>query len=702
MLVGINKHMNKLQIGGVIEEIKGKMIILDTKDIIIIPKDMPLRRLDVINCEVDIRSRICLGHPSISLSQSFIGRYLFEILMDKQKVDDILKDYGTLDDLNELAIKYSHSLSVEKFSQLEILVGAAWYQNQVIRALRLFGLTLREIRCLIPLTIESYQMVLNSSPELCLYWTDDIINRLLEIHPHLKLNKEEKRYTKAARDYIELHVKAGRQIAVKLDDLPTENPKVFEMLLRMGCKVENMPNNDSYLYTSKYCLIQNKLVDYMQLSADAYIRKNFDVELDSDACEPDDDNKVYNLDASQCAAIVQAFNNKVFALPGEAGTGKTTVNCGMIKILEEAGIPYSCLAFTGRATAKIREELARFKIPHCSENISTIHRFIFNPPADFSKKKVIIFEESSMIPSVLLFKLLCKIKGNLQLIFVGDVNQLDPVQVPGDVFKCLVASKNIPKFILRHVYRTDDANLYDCFQAILMHTSPKPCASFKMYKILGPRQEYTILNNIFNNQLKSVYNTAIIAPFNAEVEKVNTIVQVYLLENTDKLGKVEAKDRFNRCWHIGDKAMNKINNYDKGIYNGDVGTVISLLDVGGIRVHFKLSTGGITEQDYFFDKRLCKAKYEEDDESDRIRYLDHIESVKLAYSMTVHSAQGSERNEIVILLNRYRSDFITRELLYTAATRTKKVCHLIYVPRFLALLLNRPDVPLMDTMQYLL
>lgn len=363
------------------------------------------------------------------------------------------------------------------------------------------------------------------------------------------------------------------------------------------------------------------------------------------------------LAEQQRIAVESALRFGVFVLTGGPGTGKTTVVRAMLDIMESQGLQILLGAPTGRAAKRLSEAARR--------EASTVHRMLEAQGGEdgtFGRNQdepleadVIILDEVSMMDIVLMRNFLEAVPIGCHVIFVGDVDQL-PAVGAGSVLKDIIRSGVVPTVALKEVFRqSEDSTIVLNAHAINAGRLPRCSESengdflfieqsdpewveqqiITFCKTLLPADGYDPLEDI--QVLSPMHNGA------CGVERLNQLLQEAMNPPREDVPQLQ---HGNRIFRLGDKVMQNKNNYDKNVFNGDIG-YISLLEDGQICVSF----GGT--QDVFYETQ-------------------ELNQLQLAYCMTVHKSQGSEYPVVILPLIPRHHVMLQRNLLYTAVTRAKK------------------------------
>lgn len=371
--------------------------------------------------------------------------------------------------------------------------------------------------------------------------------------------------------------------------------------------------------------------------------------------------KNWLVDPIQFEAIRNALQNRVFLLTGGPGTGKTTVLQVIVSYLKENNINVTLAAPTGRAAQRMGE-VSGLKA-------QTIHRLLeFRPGSgsySFSRNEenpidagVIILDEVSMVDIVLMRCFLAAVKKDTSIIFVGDDNQLPSVGA-GNVLADLINSKIIPHVKLTTVFRqAASSRIVTAAHEIIkgcvpIFTNGKSENCFFMAQDDPSKCLDTILGLVSRRLPESygfdpIKDIQVISPMHKGVlgtQNLNESLQRTLNANSFKL------TRGSSVFCINDKVMQIRNNYETGVFNGDIGTVREIIDDEGIVVDF---------------------------DGHRVNYeVKDLDELTAAYCISIHKSQGCEFSAVIIPVTTQHFIMLQRNLLYTGITRAKKLCILI-------------------------
>jgi exodeoxyribonuclease V alpha subunit len=370
------------------------------------------------------------------------------------------------------------------------------------------------------------------------------------------------------------------------------------------------------------------------------------------------------LDEDQARATEQALRDKVLVITGGPGTGKTTLLTALLTILRRAKVSFVLAAPTGRAAKRMSES--------AGEEAMTIHRLLeYNPregrfqrgednplQADF-----VIVDETSMVDLALMDHLLRAVDPHSHLILVGDVDQLPSVG-PGSVLRDLIDSGVVPKVVLRRIFRQGRESLIVVNAHRILQGQPLTLAEdgdASDFVFIAQESEEDILATV-----KDLVRENIPRAFQLDANEVAQSIQVLTPMHRGMLGTINlnrelqallnplgtALERGGWALRAGDKVMQLRNNYDKGVFNGDLGRIVSIdRDVASVKVEF-------------LEKIV---EYESD----------QLDEIALAYATSVHKSQGSEYPVVIMPLHTAHYMMLHRSILYTAVTRAKKLVVLV-------------------------
>ncbi len=385
------------------------------------------------------------------------------------------------------------------------------------------------------------------------------------------------------------------------------------------------------------------------------VPKNIEVsETDSKLQKIEKANRIAYNDI-QIEAIKCAVQSKVMVLTGDPVTGKTTTTLGIINIYKELSYRVILAAPTGRAAKSMSEATGM--------EDKTIHRLLeYKPPEGYQINEekplegdVLILDECSMIDIILMYNLLKAVPKDMTVIFVGDTDQLSSVGA-GNVLRDIIESEAVPVVKLERIFRQamdsriiTNAHRINKGMSIEMRSGSN--SDFYFIEESTPEKASELIVDLCSRRLPKHYridpvrDIQVLTPMQrGEVGAVNLnlVLQSTLNKNEIKLrrGGIE--------YRLRDKVMQIKNNYDKEVFNGDIGTIVSVN----------------TE-----DRSLAV-----DFEGRSIEYdISELDELQLAYATTVHKSQGSEYPVVVLPFMMTHYVMLQRNLLYTAITRAKKL-----------------------------
>ena len=364
-------------------------------------------------------------------------------------------------------------------------------------------------------------------------------------------------------------------------------------------------------------------------------------------------------DEIQLEAIRVAASSKVMVLTGGPGTGKTTTTLGIISAYKRAGCQVILAAPTGRAAKRMSEATGM--------EAKTIHRLLeYKPPEGYQRKEenplegdVLILDECSMIDIMLMYHLLKALPEHMTLIMVGDTDQLPSVGA-GNVLKDVIASGCIPVVRLGRIFRQAqgsriimNAHRINKGEAIDMRGGKESDFFFAGEEtnegIVERLVKYCTANLPRYYHVDPLRDIQVLTPMQRGMIGAANLNQV-LQEAMNPQGP--ALRRGGISYRVRDKVMQIRNDYDKEVFNGDIGTVVK---------------ADLEERELVVDFDGREVAYD----------LTELDELVLAYATTIHKAQGSEYPIVVMPVSMSHFVMLQRNLLYTGVTRAKKVLVMI-------------------------
>ena len=370
-------------------------------------------------------------------------------------------------------------------------------------------------------------------------------------------------------------------------------------------------------------------------------------------------------DEVQLAAIRQAVTSKVMVLTGGPGTGKTTTTQGIIAALKKAGLRVLLAAPTGRAAKRMSEATGM--------EAKTIHRLLEYNPQDGYKRNdenplegdALIVDECSMIDILLMNNLLKAVPVGMRLVFVGDIDQLPSVGA-GNVLRDIIDSQRIPVVRLVRIFRQAQKsrivmNAHTINQGRFPDTSNGRDTDFFFMREDDPERAAETIVRLVKERLPRAYRESpdriqVLTPMQRGVvgaANLNLLLQQALNPSGPILG------RGGYIYRQGDRVMQLRNNYDKDVFNGDLGYI----------------------REVDTEERTLKVDFD----GKWVEYdVTELDELTLAYATTIHKAQGSEYPIVVMPVLMTHFVMLQRNLIYTGITRAKKICVLLGAAKALA------------------
>jgi len=377
------------------------------------------------------------------------------------------------------------------------------------------------------------------------------------------------------------------------------------------------------------------------------------------------------LAENQVLAVRSCLNQKVMIITGGPGTGKTTIINAILKIFSRLGVRIMLAAPTGRAAKQMSETTGM--------KARTVHRLLEFRYAKggFQKNEerplgcdLLVIDEVSMIDTILMYHLLKAVPLTATLILVGDVNQLPSVGA-GNILKDMIESNSLPVAWLSKIFRQAKksriiVNAHKINQGIIPSwetSSLHDDNDFYFIQQEDPDRVLKIILDLVKVRIPqrfgfdSVADIQVISPMHKGVAGADNLNRE--LQTTLNPGP-EGVTRGNRSYRVNDKVMQIRNNYDKEIFNGDIGKIIKIYPENQQLI-------------ILFDGREITFDFSELDE------------IVLAYAVSVHKSQGSEFPAVIIPVLTQHYILLQRNLIYTAVTRGQKLVVMIGTRKALAI-----------------
>ncbi len=383
------------------------------------------------------------------------------------------------------------------------------------------------------------------------------------------------------------------------------------------------------------------------------------------------------LAPEQREAIRRALSDRVLVVTGGPGVGKTTIVRGIVSVADRARLRVLLAAPTGRAAKRLSEATGN--------PAATLHRLLEWRPAESAfgrnaertlEADLVVVDEASMIDIRLGADLLAAVAPGTRLVLVGDVDQLPSVG-PGTVLRDLIASHAVPTVRLQQIFRqaarsliVTNAHRINAGELPEMQGAPaaggKDERDYFFLEEGDPARAAEVVRDLVVKRLPQRFGLQpheiqVLAPMHRGelgAAHLNALLQEQLTA-----GQLDVT-RGQRIFRLGDRVMQIRNNYDKDVFNGDIGAVTAIKD-GNLEVSF--------------DDRVIG--YEADD----------LDELVLAYAITIHKSQGSEYPAVVVPIHTQHYVMLERNLLYTAVTRGKRLVVLVGSKKALAMAVKKGE-----------
>jgi exodeoxyribonuclease V alpha subunit len=381
----------------------------------------------------------------------------------------------------------------------------------------------------------------------------------------------------------------------------------------------------------------------------------------------------YALSPEQKGSVERVARDKVLVITGGPGVGKTTIVRAILHVFQSARLQVKLAAPTGRAAKRLSESTRQGAVTlhRLLEYDPHLHAFSRNPRNPLDAKAIVV-DEASMVDIELARSLLGALPDDGRLVLVGDVDQLPSVG-PGAFLHDVIESRVLPTVRLNRIFRQSEASsIVKNAHAILSGdepTSDAPEAERPEFFVIQKRDAEDAAETI-----KKLVVERIPQRFGLDPRRD---IQVLTPMHRGAAGTVALNQLLQRALNphhegiehkqeillLGDKVMQVKNDYEKEVFNGDLGRVAAL-DIEGAAATVD------------FDGR-------------QVRYVGReLDALRLAYATSIHKSQGSEYPAVVIPLSTSHFPMLSRNLLYTAVTRAKRLCILVADPRALRIALD--------------
>ena len=375
------------------------------------------------------------------------------------------------------------------------------------------------------------------------------------------------------------------------------------------------------------------------------------------------DARHFELADKQREAVEKSLQSGMTVITGGPGTGKTTVVQTIIRLAEQEGLRILLCAPTGRAAKRLAETtqrkaktIHRLLVP--DGHVGAMQVFEYNEtkmlPAD-----LVIVDEVSMLDMEMMYHLLSALKPQCRCILVGDADQL-PTVGAGAVLHDIIASGQVPVVRLDTIFRQKEGGRI-VTNAHFINSGRLPVVNedteFRFVEIDNEADGAEKISALYNSELLETgdkFAVQVLSPMYKNpcgVDNLNQLIQERF--NPPAEGKAELKGK-NVVFRVGDKVMQKHNDYEKGVFNGDMGEIFAI------------------------QKDMVYVRYPEQD----VKYEgQEVDEITLAYAITVHKSQGSEYHTVIMVLVNSHAIMLQRNLFYTAVTRAKRKVILVGTKR---------------------
>lgn len=449
------------------------------------------------------------------------------------------------------------------------------------------------------------------------------------------------------------------EISFNLSSYVSITPERLDYLMMKLIKNRKLIVEDKKYYLKKFYDAEKYICDRICFLND--IESNCNINISKYI-----DNEKFNgieYDSIQKKAIEYGVNNSITIITGGPGTGKTTIIKAIVKILADEyklkDNDIALLAPTGRASKKLMETTGR--------SASTIHKYLgwdkdnntfevdeFNP----NYEKYIIVDEVSMIDTLLMEALLKGIRRDAKLILVGDYYQLPSVS-EGQILKDLIDSDVLPVVSLNQIYRQSEGSyiLNLAYDIKEKNISEDLFLKKEDYLFINSDNDYTLdyVKEVINKAAKKGITDRelqVLAPMyksNCGIDNLNIIMQEIFNPSSDNKKQITYGDVIYR---VGDKVLQLINDTENNVYNGDIGYIDDIIISSEKKVSNQINID--------FDGNI--ASYTPD------KFI----NFKHGYAISIHKAQGSEFDTVIMPITNSFKRMLYNKLVYTGVTRAKK------------------------------
>ncbi len=383
------------------------------------------------------------------------------------------------------------------------------------------------------------------------------------------------------------------------------------------------------------------------------------------------------LAESQQRAVREALRQRLLIITGGPGVGKTTILRSILLILQSKQIKLVLAAPTGRAAKRLAESTGL--------EAKTLHRLLeYQGEGQWGRHRgkplagdLFVVDEASMIDAPLMAQFLSALPEGAHLLIVGDADQLPSVG-PGMVLHDLIASDKVPCVKLTEIFRqAASSRIITSAHAInrgqVPDLKPSRSSDFFFLPAAEPEEIKHTLVELAHTRLAAKYgldpirDIQVLTPMNRNLLgtiSLNQSLQLALNPPNELKFEIE---RFGVTFRVGDKVIQTHNNYDKSVFNGDIGHIVTI-DADPVKIHVRYDADRLVE-------------YEPGE----------LDELQLAYALSIHKSQGSEFPCVILPVSTQHYVLLERSLIYTAITRAKKLCVLVGDERALSLAVSKQE-----------
>lgn len=408
---------------------------------------------------------------------------------------------------------------------------------------------------------------------------------------------------------------------------------------------------DNYLILDEFYESEKLIADKLRLYNKTGVKQKSTV-IDNHINYFEEKNKI-TLSDEQKLAIKGSINNNLFIISGGPGTGKTTIIKAIVDFYEDKN-SITLLAPTGRSAKRLSESVML--------TASTIHKFLkwnkedgkFGLNKDNkSNSKIVIVDEFSMVDIFLFNSLLDALNDNIKLILVGDSNQLPSIN-PGNLLYDILTSESVPKKFLNKIYRTSDNSYINILADMIKNKEKiKELKDYDDFKFIPSNDEsiveyLKIICKKIKDKKINLDDFQVLVPMYAGqngIDNLNLIMREVFNPYDDMKKELNLS---NITYRELDKVIQLVNDVDNNVYNGDIGYIEKITS---------------------YPKKTMEINFS----GNRVVYeQDSFDNISLAYAISIHKSQGSEYDNVVVILSKSQKRMFYNKLIYTGCTRAKK------------------------------